>query len=412
MNRRLALIGCLVLVVLAATYSTARARQVESENQARSLQDAALRQTSAAMAAAAADGLLRSELRPYHERLAQIQSAIPPSALPFWSPGVDRFYRRQASRYRSLTRQVRAAVRRVTKETRGEAVRAVESLDREIARARELDLNPEAASRVERAERLSISHARFPRDLRSIPTVVRGVEAKLRAGVTARSHYVSSVLAQAGGARDGVLLRVSEETAAAEDRLPLLGLLTARADGYRATLSQLASRVRAQPTARLAAVKEFAVHREVTRVAEDYNRTVPSKLIVVTTEGQSATLYQDGRPILSTPVTTGGPELPTDHGVFHIYTKISPFTFHSPWPEGSPYYYPPTDVQYWMPFDGGEGLHDASWRSNFGPGSNLQPTDLGTGNYILGTHGCVNMPLDAAGFVWNWAPVGTTVVVI
>jgi hypothetical protein len=65
-----------------------------------------------------------------------------------------------------------------------------------------------------------------------------------------------------------------------------------------------------------------------------------------------------------------------------------------------------------MPFDGGEGLHDASWRSNFGPGSDLAPTDLGNGNTILGTHGCVNLPLDAAQFIWNWAPIGTTVVVI
>jgi hypothetical protein len=65
-----------------------------------------------------------------------------------------------------------------------------------------------------------------------------------------------------------------------------------------------------------------------------------------------------------------------------------------------------------MPFDGGEGLHDAWWRSDFGPGSNYAPTDLGTGNYILGTHGCVNLPMDAATFVWNWAPLGTTVVVV
>jgi len=116
--------------------------------------------------------------------------------------------------------------------------------------------------------------------------------------------------------------------------------------------------------------------------------------------------------VLDTPVTTGGPELPTDHGVFHIYFKASPFVFHSPWPPGSPFYYFPTPVQFWMPFDGGEGLHDASWRSDFGPGSNLAPTDLGTGRSIQGTHGCVNLPFDAAQFIWDWAPLGTTVVVI
>jgi lipoprotein-anchoring transpeptidase ErfK/SrfK len=159
-------------------------------------------------------------------------------------------------------------------------------------------------------------------------------------------------------------------------------------------------------------VKEYWLQQTIAEVDADYNRYLPQKMIVVSTENQSATMYEAGRQVYSTPVTTGGPELPTDHGVFHIYLKLSPFVFHSPWPIGSPYYYPPTPVQFWMPFDGGEGLHDASWRSNFGPGSNLQPTDLGTGNYILGTHGCVNLPFDAASFVWNWAPVGTTVVVI
>ena len=59
------------------------------------------------------------------------------------------------------------------------------------------------------------------------------------------------------------------------------------------------------------------------------------------------------RQVYSTLVTTGGPQLPTDHGFFHIYMKISPFTFHSPWPPGSQYWYPDSPVQYWMPFYGG-----------------------------------------------------------
>ncbi len=67
--------------------------------------------------------------------------------------------------------------------------------------------------------------------------------------------------------------------------------------------------------------------------------------------------------------------------MFHIYFKARPFTFHSPWPPDSPFYYSPTPVQFWMPFDGGEGLHDASWRSDFGPGSNLG-ADRSTAHFI------------------------------
>ena len=43
-------------------------------------------------------------------------------------------------------------------------------------------------------------------------------------------------------------------------------------------------------------------------------------------------------------------------------------------------------VKFWMPFNGGIGFHDASWRSSFG-GSIYK-----TG----GSHGCVNMPYAAA----------------
>ena len=47
------------------------------------------------------------------------------------------------------------------------------------------------------------------------------------------------------------------------------------------------------------------------------------------------------------------------------------------------------------------GLHDASWRSNFG------------GDYYLyaGSHGCVNTPLDAIATIYNNITVGTLVVV-
>ena len=39
-------------------------------------------------------------------------------------------------------------------------------------------------------------------------------------------------------------------------------------------------------------------------------------------------------------------------------------------------------VSYWMPFNGGIGLHDANWRGSFG----------GTIYKTNGSHGCVNLP--------------------
>jgi lipoprotein-anchoring transpeptidase ErfK/SrfK len=44
-----------------------------------------------------------------------------------------------------------------------------------------------------------------------------------------------------------------------------------------------------------------------------------------------------------------------------------------------------------MPFNGGIGLHDATWRSSFG--GNIYKTN--------GSHGCVNMPLQSAKKVYE-----------
>jgi lipoprotein-anchoring transpeptidase ErfK/SrfK len=194
--------------------------------------------------------------------------------------------------------------------------------------------------------------------------------------------------------------------------LSLLSLVNKKGTADQTTLNNELQAVTGDGELSDAAVKMLTLNSGIAAARKDVSTLLPAKMIVVSTETQYATMYENGTQVYRTVVTTGGPELPTDHGVFHIYMKASNFTFHSPWPIGSPYYYPPSFVQYWMPFYGGEGLHDASWRSNFGPGSNLQPTNLGTGNYILGTHGCVNMPTEAAAWTWNWAPLGTTVVVI
>lgn len=57
-------------------------------------------------------------------------------------------------------------------------------------------------------------------------------------------------------------------------------------------------------------------------------------------------------------------------------------------------------VSYWMPFNGGIGLHDANWRSEFG------------GNIYIagGSHGCVNLPVNVAATIFNSIDAGTPIV--
>ncbi|HAE83600.1 MAG TPA: hypothetical protein DDW33_07620 [Ktedonobacter sp.] len=48
------------------------------------------------------------------------------------------------------------------------------------------------------------------------------------------------------------------------------------------------------------------------------------------------------------------------------------------------------------------------WRTVYGPGTNVWHHDLIYGDQT-GTHGCITMPLSAAQWLYNWAPVGTMV---
>lgn len=119
--------------------------------------------------------------------------------------------------------------------------------------------------------------------------------------------------------------------------------------------------------------------------------------IEVSLDQQHLWVYENGNMIYDSAVTSGatGAGFPTNRGLFRIYYKTTN-TRLSGAPYGWSYDVP---VDYWMPFDGGIGLHDAEWRTQFG----------GPDYYYGGSHGCVNLPDDTAAFIYNWASVGTQV---
>ncbi len=107
--------------------------------------------------------------------------------------------------------------------------------------------------------------------------------------------------------------------------------------------------------------------------------------VEVSIENQRVWMYLNGECIVDTPVVTGNISAGhnTRKGVFSLTYKTRNATLRGP---GYASF-----VYYWMPFDGGIGLHDATWRSSFG--GNIYKTN--------GSHGCVNMPLEAAKTVYN-----------
>jgi lipoprotein-anchoring transpeptidase ErfK/SrfK len=126
--------------------------------------------------------------------------------------------------------------------------------------------------------------------------------------------------------------------------------------------------------------------------------------IEVNLSKQHLWVWQDHQVIYDSPVTSGatGAGFPTATGLFAIYYKAT--NTHLVGYQYGPAYNYDVAVQYWMPFYKGFGLHDASWRhGNFGE------TSGPFGYYYDGSHGCINLPLATAAFLYNWSHIGTPV---
>jgi lipoprotein-anchoring transpeptidase ErfK/SrfK len=111
--------------------------------------------------------------------------------------------------------------------------------------------------------------------------------------------------------------------------------------------------------------------------------------------------------VYDSPVVTGMEMLAADltpTGTYHIYAKETDLTLSGSDSTGS--WNDP--VSYWMPFldnqYGAYGFHDATWRAP-GDFGNISP------NSTDASHGCVELPLATAKWLYAWAVVGTTVTI-
>jgi lipoprotein-anchoring transpeptidase ErfK/SrfK len=138
------------------------------------------------------------------------------------------------------------------------------------------------------------------------------------------------------------------------------------------------------------------------------------KIIIVSLAGQYLQAVQDGKIVLWTYVITGRAELSTPPGNYQIFLKDSPLTFYpvSTDPK-SPFFGYPSKVQYGMEFlTNGFYIHDAWWHSIYGPGLSFWHYDPGRLEMQECSHGCVNTPLHAMVFLFQWADMGTPVEVL
>lgn len=107
-------------------------------------------------------------------------------------------------------------------------------------------------------------------------------------------------------------------------------------------------------------------------------------------------VYQDGQVVFETDFVSGKtnivPSRATPPGIFGLTYKTRNATLR-----GADY---ESFVNYWMPFYGNYGMHDATWRRDFG----------GTIFQDHGSHGCINLPLASAEVIYGYVSTGFPVI--
>ena len=118
-----------------------------------------------------------------------------------------------------------------------------------------------------------------------------------------------------------------------------------------------------------------------------------TKLIIVNLSDQWLYVYEGQNQVYDAPISTGRDGMETPTGTFSIYAKLKVQTMDGV-TDGEKWVVP--NVPNVMYINGGVALHGTYWHNRFGTGARL-------------SHGCVNLPLRAAGWLYDWAPIGTTV---
>jgi hypothetical protein len=108
---------------------------------------------------------------------------------------------------------------------------------------------------------------------------------------------------------------------------------------------------------------------------------------------QTATLWHNGRTVITSPGNTGVAAAPTDPGTFPVFEHLRVTTMTGTNPGGGHYSDP--GIKWVSYFNGGDALH-AFDRASFGSPQSV---------------GCVELPEAAAAKIWPYTPIGTLVTV-
>ena len=124
-----------------------------------------------------------------------------------------------------------------------------------------------------------------------------------------------------------------------------------------------------------------------------YQAAPGEKWVDLNLSNKTVTAYE-GATVVHGPVSIvdGAAETPTVTGTYKVYLQYESQTMRGENADGSPYV--AENVPWVSYFYSGYAFHGAGWRSSFG---------------YSGSHGCVNMPVSEAQWIYNWVDTNTVV---
>ena len=145
----------------------------------------------------------------------------------------------------------------------------------------------------------------------------------------------------------------------------------------------------------LAAQQKGEIFPSSTQLAgtPDWSPTLWSRRIDVDLSAQQLVAYEGDMPVFHAPVATGKDGFNTPAGTFAIYSKY-PMESMTGSAGGETWYVP--DIPWVQYVVGGVALHGTYWHDQWGTGFRL-------------SHGCINLNIDDAQWLYEWADVGTQV---
>jgi lipoprotein-anchoring transpeptidase ErfK/SrfK len=376
-------------------------------------------QVMAAQAHAAEVGLESAEFSDLQRQELTTASEQPPQASAPFNEERIAFFARAASQEVQIKEQLQTRVQKLLTETHDSAQAAVHQLSSNLQKAKQIgvdnDLLVEFDGLPSRAQ-IEVDSASDVRAYRAVSRELKTRLSKLALLIADQEttnklidQYATKIAADDHGDPDLARAAANAALAQVQGNMATARIFSMDVSIIDANVQKLIGRLNSAPNAPTLEQVAGGLLVQDKVLQDAMVQTLPEKAITISLTEQVIRAYEHGQQVFWSYTTTGRPGLETDPGSFKVYWKVSPWTMHSPWPKGSPYWYPDSKVNMVMWFNGGDGIHDAYWRSRYGPGTNgphYDPTGEDTG-----THGCVNVPYQNMVWLWDWTPTGTPVIV-